>query len=400
MGELKPGWKRWRFEQIATSVTNRVDDPREAGVDYYVGLEHLDSDTLKIRRWGSPDDVAATKLLFEPGDIIFGRRRAYQRKLGVAEFRGIASAHSLVLRAKPDVVLPEFLPFFMQSDIFMDRAQQISVGSLSPTINWKTLAKQEFALPPLEEQHRIARMLRIASGTANNLHSAIATARSTYSALGNSFFVRPGRVAGRGDPVPRTWAPTDWPIRNLGQLNDPAAPICYGIVKLGESLPDGIPVLRTENLNGDYDDVRRVHPDVDHAYRRSRVKPGDILLAIQGVSTGKIGRVPPGFAGNVNRHLARLRCSSELSPTFFHHLWNTMSFSRYVAAVATGTTKPELPIGVLRRLEIPLPPRDVQDEVSTHLGDLERTIAALQARYMSACDIQRRLRDRVIGRLL
>jgi type I restriction enzyme, S subunit len=69
-----------------------------------------------------------------------------------------------VLRAKPDVVLPEFLPFFMQSDLFMDRAQRISVGSLSPTINWKTLAEQEFALPPLEEQRRIAR-LRVADHT-------------------------------------------------------------------------------------------------------------------------------------------------------------------------------------------------------------------------------------------
>ena len=42
----------------------------------------------------------------------------------------------MVLRPKTDVVLPEFLPFFMQSDLFMNRALEISVGSLSPTINW------------------------------------------------------------------------------------------------------------------------------------------------------------------------------------------------------------------------------------------------------------------------
>ena len=160
MSELKPGWKRWRFDQMAISVKDRVKDPSQADVEYYIGLEHLDSDSLKIRRWGSPEDVSATKLLFKPGDIIFGRRRAYQRKLGVAEFNGIASAHALVLRAKSSVVLPEFLPFFMQSDLFMDLAQRISVGSLSPTINWKTLAKQEFALPPLEEQQRMVCVLR------------------------------------------------------------------------------------------------------------------------------------------------------------------------------------------------------------------------------------------------
>jgi type I restriction enzyme S subunit len=115
---LKPGWKVWRFDQMATNVNVRIDNPSESGMEHYVGLEHLDADSLKIRRWGTPDDVEATKLMFKKGDIIFGRRRAYQRKLGVAEFDGICSAHAMVLRAKPEVVLPEFLPFFMQSDLF------------------------------------------------------------------------------------------------------------------------------------------------------------------------------------------------------------------------------------------------------------------------------------------
>ena len=65
----------------------------------------------------------------------------------------------MVVRAKPKMVLPEFLPFFLQSDMFMERAVEISVGSLSPTINWKTLCVQEFPLPPLEEQRRIAEIL-------------------------------------------------------------------------------------------------------------------------------------------------------------------------------------------------------------------------------------------------
>ncbi len=157
--KLKKGWKTWSFDQMATMVNERVDNPEDAGVEYYVGLEHLDPESLTIRRWGSPSDVAATKLRFRKGDIIFGRRRVYQRKLAVAQFDGICSAHAMVLRAKPDVALPEFLPFFMQSDLFMERAKQISVGSLSPTINWKTLAQEEFTLPPLDEQKRIAEVL-------------------------------------------------------------------------------------------------------------------------------------------------------------------------------------------------------------------------------------------------
>lgn len=157
--KLPDGWTRVKFGDIAASITERVDDPSAAGVDRYVGLEHLDPESTAIRRWGSPSDVEATKLRFYPGDVIYGRRRAYQRKLGVADFDGICSAHALVLRAKPGVCLPEFLPFFLQSDAFHQRALDISVGSLSPTINWKTLAVQEFALPPLDEQQRIVKLL-------------------------------------------------------------------------------------------------------------------------------------------------------------------------------------------------------------------------------------------------
>ena len=91
--------------------------------------------------------------------MIFGRRRAYQRKLAVAEFDGICSAHAMVVRARPEVVLPEFLPFLMMSDRFMNRAVEISVGSLSPTINWTTLKLEEFDLPPLDQQRRIAEIL-------------------------------------------------------------------------------------------------------------------------------------------------------------------------------------------------------------------------------------------------
>ena len=155
---LSNGWRKVRFDEMATMVNDRVDDPSKANVDRYVGLEHLDSDSLTIRRWGSPREVEATKLRFRVGDIIFGRRRVYQRKIGVAHFDGICSAHAMVIRAKPEVVLPEFLPFFMQSDLFMERAKEISVGSLSPTINWTTLATEQFVLPPIDEQQRIVRL--------------------------------------------------------------------------------------------------------------------------------------------------------------------------------------------------------------------------------------------------
>ena len=175
--KLKQSWKMLKFGDIAQSVAVRVD-PAEAETDIYVGLEHLDPDSLHLREWGQPSDVIGQKLAFKKGDIIFGRRRAYQRKLAVAEFDGICSAHAMVVRAKTKMILPEFLPFFLKSDMFMERAIEISVGSLSPTINWKTLKEQEFPLPPLDEQKRIAEILWAADETVFSLEKALLNYKS------------------------------------------------------------------------------------------------------------------------------------------------------------------------------------------------------------------------------
>jgi hypothetical protein len=114
-------------------------DPVDTKTDILVGLEHLDPSTIHLRKWGHPADVTGQKLAFKKGDVIFDRHRECQRKLAVAKFDGICSAHAMVVRAKPKVIMLEFLPFFLQLDMFMERAIEIPVSSLSPTINWKTL---------------------------------------------------------------------------------------------------------------------------------------------------------------------------------------------------------------------------------------------------------------------
>ncbi|MCG8463342.1 MAG: hypothetical protein MI750_00655, partial [Xanthomonadales bacterium] len=143
----KSGWQTYRFDQIAQNITERVD-PNNTDLEVYIGLEHVDSESVHIQRFGKPGDVNGQKLKFYAGDIILGRRRAYQRKAGIATCDGFCSAHALVLRANPEVIDPELFPFFLHSDLFMNRAVDISVGSLSPTINWGTLKHQEFRLPP------------------------------------------------------------------------------------------------------------------------------------------------------------------------------------------------------------------------------------------------------------
>jgi type I restriction enzyme, S subunit len=154
----KTGWKNYRFDEFAQNISQRVE-PKQTDLEIYVGLEHLDPDNLHIKRNGTPADVEGTKLKFYNGDVIFGKRRAYQRKAVLAETDGICSAHAMVLRANTKLIDERLFPFFFHSKVFQDISVKISVGGLSPTINWKDLAKQEFLLPPKDQQARLAELL-------------------------------------------------------------------------------------------------------------------------------------------------------------------------------------------------------------------------------------------------
>ena len=145
----------YRFDEIAINSTAKKK-PVESDKFHYVGLEHIDSGSFEITRWGSDVAPVGEKLIMQKGDVLFGKRRAYQRKVAIAPFDGIFSAHGMVLRPKEDVICKEFFPFFLSSNQFMDTAIRISVGGLSPTINWKDLQKQEFELPSIEEQRVLA----------------------------------------------------------------------------------------------------------------------------------------------------------------------------------------------------------------------------------------------------
>ena len=150
---------KYRFDQIAINSTEKKK-PVEADKDTYIGLEHLDSGNLEVSRWGSEVAPIGDKLVMRKGDVLFGRRRAYQKKVAIAPFDGIFSAHGMVLRPIESVITKEFFPFFISSDYFLDAAIQISVGSLSPTINWRDLCKLEFNIPSIEQQNAISGMLQ------------------------------------------------------------------------------------------------------------------------------------------------------------------------------------------------------------------------------------------------
>jgi len=328
---LKSGWKMAKFGDIAQNVAVRVN-PADAKTDVYVGLEHLDPSTIHLRQWGHPSDVIGQKLAFKKGDVIFGRRRAYQRKLAVAELDGICSAHAMVVRAKPNMILPEFLPFFLQSDMFMERAIEISVGSLSPTINWKTLKIQEFPLPPIDEQKRIAEILWAADEAVETKSRVISEFAVSWQKLIDSI-------------VPN---PDDSSSRTVVRLDD----LCS--MQNGRPFPSsaysehGFKLLRPGNLAPDgslsWAKGSTVHLDEKYVQENSGwvVRPGDVVvnLTAQSLEDGFMGRVCLAVEGDdslLNQRLGRFLCNEGVESEYLYRVLQTSRFRRMVEARCEGS---------------------------------------------------------------
>ncbi|MCL2654065.1 MAG: N-6 DNA methylase, partial [Propionibacteriaceae bacterium] len=319
----KTRWRRVAFGDVIDSITDRVDDPSQAGVDRYVGLEHLDPGVMTVQRWDTPDKVEAQKLRFQAGDVIFGRRRAYQKKVARADFEGICSAHALVLRAKPGLIDPDFLPVFLSSDYFLDRAIGISVGSLSPTVNWRDLKVQQFDLPALDEQKRIADLL-----WAVERHRCIVSSVRYRVQTVRDLAVE-GALSGRVSTT------------TLDRVASITSGVTLGPAR--KEMPLWMSYLRVANVQRgrlDLIEVKEVGATETEAQTKS-VRFGDVLVVEGHASVDEIGRAAIWTSDNSplhQNHLFRVRAGNGVRPRFLMEWINGVTGRDYMKTVAKSTS--------------------------------------------------------------
>ena len=267
---------KYRFEQIALNSTAKKK-PTEEDRFTYLGLEHLDPGSLTVTRWGADVAPKGEKLLMKKGDVLFGKRRAYQKKVAIAPFDGIFSAHGMVLRPREDVIDKNFFPLFISSDYFLDAAIKISVGSLSPTINWRDLKTLEFDLPDLETQRKLAAVLWSINDTMDAYKKLISAADELVKSQFMEQF---------GDLDSNT---KHYPIKKLNEIADYWNGLTY---KPTDTVQDstGILVLRSSNIqNGalSFDDNVRVTCPIKE---KLFVKENDILMCSRNGSAALVGK--------------------------------------------------------------------------------------------------------------
>lgn len=347
---------KYRFEQIAINSTEKKK-PVEEDRFTYLGLEHLDSGSLKVTRFGSEVAPIGEKLVMHKGDVLFGKRRAYQKKVAIAPFDGIFSAHGMVLRPREDVIDKSFFPLFISSDYFLDAAIKISVGSLSPTINWRDLKTLEFELPDLATQRKLAETLWSINDTMETYKKLIA---ATDELVKSQFMEQ------FGNPI---LGEKDEQLPRLGEVCMLKAGLFVRADDIQSEFGEGLyPCFGANGLRG---------------YVSDYTHDGDFpIIGRQGALCGNVQYVTGKF--HATEHAVVVTAQDSIDSYWLYHLLVLLKLNRY----ATGAAQPGLSVGNLEKIHIQVPELVAQEHFSdfAHQSDkskfeLEKALSELTATY-------------------
>jgi type I restriction enzyme S subunit len=359
---LKKGWTRVAFGDVVRQIRDRVD-PDESGLQRFVAGEHMDTDDLRIRRWGTIGDGylgPAFHMRFKPGHILYGSRRTYLRKVAVADFEGITANTTFVIEPKdPKVLLPDLLPFIMQTESFHEHSKKQSKGSVNPYVNFSDLTWYKFPLPPLEEQQRIAAACAEA-GEVRERHRTLAVKssvllRACVGALAEEFTDSIQSIAA----LVKSQILADPQDGNHGERH-PAA---------SDYVVDGIPFLMATDIRNGRVDLAGCHfisTSVAENLRIGFAREGDVLLTHKGT----LGQVAVLQGLHTDYALLtpqvtyyRVLDKSKLLPRYLYYAFQSAHFQRQMVSHGRQSTRSYVGITAQRTLSLPVPPLSVQGAI-------------------------------------
>ncbi|MBU1359586.1 MAG: restriction endonuclease subunit S [Gammaproteobacteria bacterium] len=382
---LKAGWRRVRFGDVVRQCKEKVD-PETSGLNRYVAGDHMDTDDLRLRRWGEIGSGylgPAFHMRFKPGHVLYGSRRTYLRKVALADFDGICANTTFVLEPKdPEQLLPEFLPLLMQTDSFNEFSVKSSKGSVNPYINFSDLAKFELALPSLDVQRRLVDIFDALENIAESLRNATASATTLKAALAEKTFpVSEVRTLLEGATL--------YQGRSLARLGEVASLQVGFPFKSAEYAPHGDRLLRGSNVGVN----RLIWDSAVTSYwpsdRRSEVidyvlNAGDVVIAMDRpfIAEGfKIARISEfDLPALLLQRVGRFQLSNEITSDYLWAFLHSESFKWQLQRMQKGTDLPHISRFDIEGTIIPILTLEEQSAVADQFSSIESSEVQLLRR--------------------
>ena len=371
-------WDKVAFGALVTNI-NDYFNPAEDEVSRYLAGEHIDERDLAVRRWGMTNDDAfppTFKRIFEAGDVLFHSRNP--EKVVQPDFNGVTGEKLFVLRTKDSsVLLQDLVPYLLLTDRFADYVRRTRSGSVNKFLNWTPLSKYEFALPPIDEQRRIATLLRAAEGNCVALAMARTAGEMSYRAMCKELFVE-----GREELATNV-------VGDIADVKNGMTPR-----RSRDDYWGGVvPWLPTAKVN-----ERRIKAADEFITQKAldecsvRVVPaGSTLVAMvgQGATRGKAALLE--IDATINQNFAAVTPREGIMPSFLYYQLDALYES--LRNWSHGSNQKALNCRLVRDFPIWVPSEARQREVTERLEQVDKARKSLADREAAA----RALKKRILG---
>jgi type I restriction enzyme S subunit len=358
--------------------------------DYYSIPAYQISDKPALER-GS--EIRSQKLVVELGMVLFGKLNPrvpkVWRVVSTSSRRKIASTEFIPLVPIDGRISSEFLYYLAWSDYVLPKSQELVSGSTPSRqrVDVKAFLRIPIPLPPLPEQHRIARVLSTIQRAIAAQDDLIAAAREVKRSLMQRLFT----YGPSPEPAPTKETeigeiPEHWDAVALEEVAD----LEYGVQAAVAHLTDdavGIPILTNVNitLEGDLDLSTLRYYELPEKWKHKQLQKGDVLFNWRSGSEHHVGKTAIfNLTGEYtfSSFILRFRSTSDaLRPEYLakylHHLKASGFFMRMrqQSSVNKVFNKSES-----ARITVPLPSPSEQQEITLPIAAAESKIAAEEQR--------------------
>jgi type I restriction enzyme S subunit len=311
---------------------------------------------------------------FKPGQVLYGSRRTYLRKVAVADFEGITANTTFVIEPKnPHVLLPELLPFIMQTESFNEHSIKQSKGSVNPYVNFSDLTWYEFRLPPLEEQRQMVEVLGAHRSVRDASRSLTLASKQAHRALRMSIFsgsLREGDVATPSSRYAHVWGATT--VREVAEFLDGLRIPLKDSDRAARQGP--YPYYGASGVIDRIDDF---------------IFDEELLLVSEDGANLVDRSTPIAFlaAGRywVNNHAHVLRARSPFSNFLLCEYFESLNLQPYI----TGTAQPKLNKATCEGIRVPRPPDSELRRIEEALRASLHGVQTCELRSSTADDLLR-----------
>lgn len=178
-----------------------------------------------------------------------------------------------------------------------------------------------------------------------------------------------------------------WANAPLEILCDPERGVPYGIILTGAEIPDGVPTVRGGDIKKfaiDIPALKRVSPDIVVSYGRTKLRGGEVLIAIRG-TVGATVVVSPDMKGmNISREVAMIPLMDGVLPRFLMYLLACPISQAVLMGHVKGVAQSGINLSDLRAFPVPFPPEPEQDAIVSLIDEAFEEVDRIEAALASA----------------